>query len=326
MDDELKRRGDLFRQLGVQDVAGYKRAGGTEPIPRSLLIIDEFQEFFVEDDNISQTASLLLDRIVRQGRAFGIHVLLGSQTLGGAYTVARTTLGQMVIRIALQCNEADAYLIMDDNNPAPRLLSRPGEGIYNDMAGMIEGNSPFQVVWLPDEVRETYLTKVRARADERKSEVRRPKAEVGADGGRCIRGRLSSRAMRRPMCGRIRCCAACSRPPSLKRAGRRPHLARRAQLHQRADRSRLQPAKREQPAVRRPARRGHAGHPVGRPGCRWPPSTPWAPRVSSSAMAPRPAPPSASSSSASSRPFPHPITLAKQGDLGEHHEGAWRRR
>jgi hypothetical protein len=184
VDDELKHRGDLFRQLGVQDVAGYKRAGGTEPIPRSLLIIDEFQEFFVEDDRISQTASLLLDRLVRQGRAFGIHVMLGSQTLGGAYTVARTTLGQMVIRIALQCNEADAYLIMDENNPAPRLLSRPGEGIYNDMAGMIEGNSPFQVVWLPDQVRETYLAKVRARADE--VECRRKKEEgrkVGAEDG-----------------------------------------------------------------------------------------------------------------------------------------------
>jgi len=184
VDDELKRRGDLFRKLGVQDLAGYKRQGGTDILPRSLLIIDEFQEFFVEDDKISQTASLLLDRIVRQGRAFGIHVLLGSQTLGGAYTVARTTLGQMVIRIALQCNEADAYLIMDDNNPAPRLLSRPGEGIYNDMAGMLEGNSPFQAVWLPDQVREIYLQKVRARADEQ--EVRNSKSEVrtsGSDGG-----------------------------------------------------------------------------------------------------------------------------------------------
>lgn len=166
VDEELKRRGDLFRQLGVQDVAGYKRAGGTESIPRTLLMIDEFQEFFVEDDKISQTASLLLDRIVRQGRAFGIHVLLGSQTLGGAYTVARTTLGQMVIRIALQCNEADAYLIMDDTNPAPRLLSRPGEGIYNDMAGALEGNSPFQVVWLPEDVRDNYLSRVRDRADQ----------------------------------------------------------------------------------------------------------------------------------------------------------------
>ncbi len=160
VDDELKRRGDMFRKLGVQDVAGYKRAGGTEPMPRSLLLIDEFQEFFVDDDSIAQTASLLFDRIVRQGRAFGIHVLLGSQTLGGAYSLARATLGQMVIRVALQCNEADAYLIMDDSNPAPRLLTRPGEGIYNDAAGAIEGNSPFQVVWLSDDERDRCLDQV----------------------------------------------------------------------------------------------------------------------------------------------------------------------
>ncbi|HEU5069324.1 MAG TPA: FtsK/SpoIIIE domain-containing protein [Verrucomicrobiae bacterium] len=157
LDEELKRRGDLFRKLGAQDIAGYKRAGGTEPMPRVLLLIDEFQELFVEDDRVSQGASLLLDRIVRQGRAFGIHVILGSQTLGGAYTLARATIGQMVVRIALQCNEADAYLIMNEDNPAPRLLSRPGEAIYNDDAGAIQGNSPFQVVWLPDQERDQWL-------------------------------------------------------------------------------------------------------------------------------------------------------------------------
>jgi DNA segregation ATPase FtsK/SpoIIIE, S-DNA-T family len=166
VDDELKRRGDMFRKLGVQDIAGYKRAGGTEAVPRSLLIIDEFQEFFVQDDTISQNASLLFDRIVRQGRAFGLHVLLGSQTLGGAFTLARATMGQMVIRVALQCNEADAMLIMDDNNPAPRLLTRPGEGIYNDAAGAIEGNSPFQVCWLSDEERDQWLDKIRHKADD----------------------------------------------------------------------------------------------------------------------------------------------------------------
>ena len=71
----------------------------------------------------------------------------------------------MVVRIALQCNEADAYLIMDQDNPAPRLLSRPGEGIYNDAAGAIEGNSPFQAVWLSEKSRDEYLAKIRARAD-----------------------------------------------------------------------------------------------------------------------------------------------------------------
>src|SRR5262249_6102202 len=166
VDQELRRRGDLFRKLGVQDLAGYKRAGGTEKLPRSLLMIDEFQEFFTEEDRISQGASVLLDRIVRQGRAFGIHVVLGSQTLGGAYTLARATIGQMVIRIALQCNEADAYLIMDENNAAPRLLSRPGEGIYNDIAGGVEGNSPFQLGGLPDAAGGSFRPRVRAGADQ----------------------------------------------------------------------------------------------------------------------------------------------------------------
>jgi DNA segregation ATPase FtsK/SpoIIIE, S-DNA-T family len=174
VDEELKRRGDMFRKLGVQDIAGYKKAGGREAIPRTLLIIDEFQEFYTEDDQIAQNASVLFDRIVRQGRAFGIHVLLGSQTLGGAYTLARATLGQMVIRVALQCNEADSYLIMDENNSAPRLLSRPGEGIYNDAAGALEGNSPFQVVWIGDEERDAYLDQVRALADARHDRHRAP--------------------------------------------------------------------------------------------------------------------------------------------------------
>ena len=162
LDEELKRRGELFRKAGAQDLPGYRRMSGAT-LPRTLLLIDEFQEFFVADDKVAQGAALLLDRIVRQGRAFGIHVILGSQTLGGAYSLARATLGQMVVRIALQCNEADAALIMEDNNPAPRLLSRPGEAIYNDEAGAVTGNSPFQTVWVSDTEREEWLAKVSAR-------------------------------------------------------------------------------------------------------------------------------------------------------------------
>ncbi|WAC19564.1 FtsK/SpoIIIE domain-containing protein [Luteolibacter sp. SL250] len=164
VDDELKRRGELFRKASSQDLASYNRNGGTR-LPRTLLLIDEFQEFFTEDDPVAQQASLLLDRIVRQGRAFGIHVILGSQTLGGAYTLARATLGQMAVRIALQCNETDAHLIMDEDNPAPRMLTRPGEGIYNDQSGAATANSPFQIVWLPENERDAILTRVKAMAE-----------------------------------------------------------------------------------------------------------------------------------------------------------------
>ena len=167
LDRELKRRGDLFRELSVQNVGGFRQTGHPDPMPRILLIIDEFQEIFVEDDKIAQDATLILDRLVRQGRAFGIHVLLGSQTLGGSYSLPRATMGQMAIRIALQCNEADSSLILSEDNTAARLLTRPGEAIYNDANGMLEGNNPFQVVFLTDEQREQYLGALRKLADRR---------------------------------------------------------------------------------------------------------------------------------------------------------------
>ena len=157
LDSMLKDRGELFRRVGVQDLAGYRDARPDQPMPRVLLVIDEFQEFFVEDDALSQSAALLFDRLIRQGRAFGVHVLLGSQTLAGAYSLARSTLGQIAVRIALQCSDTDAHLILSEENTAARLLSRPGEAIYNDANGLVEGNHPFQVVWLDDSKRETYL-------------------------------------------------------------------------------------------------------------------------------------------------------------------------
>jgi S-DNA-T family DNA segregation ATPase FtsK/SpoIIIE len=169
LDRELKHRGDLFREAGVQDLKAFRDSRPDTVVPRILLIVDEFQEFFVEDDKIAQEVSLLLDRLVRQGRAFGIHVVLGSQTLSGAYSLARSTLGQMAVRIALQCSEADAHLILSEDNTAARLLTRPGEAIYNDANGMVEGNNLFQVVWLSDERREGYLQEIRelARAQNR---------------------------------------------------------------------------------------------------------------------------------------------------------------
>jgi DNA segregation ATPase FtsK/SpoIIIE, S-DNA-T family len=168
LDAEMRDRADRFRDAGVQDLNGYRNTPGTPPCPRILLIVDEFQEFFVEEDKLAQEAALLLDRLVRQGRAFGVHVNLGSQSLGGAYALARTTLGQMAVRIALQCSESDAHLILSEQNSAAKLLSRPGEAIYNDANGSVEGNHFFQVVWLSDERREDYLKRLQTLAIERK--------------------------------------------------------------------------------------------------------------------------------------------------------------
>ena len=249
LDCELKRRGDLFRQLGVQDLKGYRDAKPDAVMPRMLLIIDEFQEFFVKDDKIAQDAALLLDRLVRQGRAFGIHVLLGSQTLAGAYSLARSTLGQMAVRIALQCSEADAHLILSDDNTAARLLSRPGEAIYNDANGLFEGNHPFQVVWLPDHEREQYLERVAELAVQRQL--------------RTASRRSCSRATCRPMPPRTTLLRACLESPRRRgqpRWRRGPGWATAVAIKDPAA-AVVPPPERQQPAARRAAGAAGPGHP-----------------------------------------------------------------
>ncbi|MEM9558944.1 MAG: FtsK/SpoIIIE domain-containing protein [Planctomycetota bacterium] len=164
LDAVLRERGEVFRKQGVQSLPQYRRDHPGGVMPRVVLVVDEFQELFVEDDRVAQEASLLLDRLVRQGRAFGVHVLLGSQTLSGAYTLARSTMGQMGVRVALQCSETDSYLILSEDNGAARLLTRPGEAIYNDQGGLVEGNSPFQTAWLADHDRDDALAGVGAHA------------------------------------------------------------------------------------------------------------------------------------------------------------------
>jgi S-DNA-T family DNA segregation ATPase FtsK/SpoIIIE len=162
LDSELQQRGEWFRAESVQELQAYCRKTGRE-LPRILLVVDEFQELFLRDDALASDCAMLLDRLVRQGRSFGIHVILSSQSLAGAYSLPRATLGQMAVRIAMQCSESDAALILADDNTAARLLSRPGEAIYNDASGLSEGNQPFQVAWLASESSDRLLQRIASR-------------------------------------------------------------------------------------------------------------------------------------------------------------------
>lgn len=173
LDTELERRGEAFRAAGCNALVDYRRIAGAR-LPRVLLLVDEFQEFFTEDDGIARQAAVLLDRLARQGRAFGMHVLLGSQTLAGAYSLARSTIDQMAVRIALQCSEADSRLILSEDNPAARLLSRPGDAFYNAMSGQKEGNRRFQVAWLHDDQRKAYLKQIHDFARAQGGTLRKP--------------------------------------------------------------------------------------------------------------------------------------------------------
>lgn len=144
---ELLRREIEFSKTEVQNIEQYHNKFPDERMPRVMLIVDEFQEFYAEDDNIKQAVDDKFDRIVRKGRAFGINTLFSSQSLSGN-SIKKSTKELIDIRLALMCSDLDANQILDDRNQAARDLTRPGEGIYNAENGKVEGNRRFQAFFM----------------------------------------------------------------------------------------------------------------------------------------------------------------------------------
>jgi DNA segregation ATPase FtsK/SpoIIIE, S-DNA-T family len=165
--EELTHRKNLFsetgRQLGksIQGIGDYRHALPASRMPRILLVLDEFQELFIYDDELAQQATSLLRRLILQGRSFGIHVVLASQSLAlvRGY-IGGDIIGQIGVRVVLHCQESDSRLALSDDNVAAQFLSRPGEAIYNTRNGLPEGNKVFQCAWLPGDILGDYLQSV----------------------------------------------------------------------------------------------------------------------------------------------------------------------
>jgi len=168
LESQMDSRHESFRAVSKENLSDYRSADESRTMPRILLVVDEFQNLFLEDDAIGRDAGRILERLTREGRSAGIHILLGSQSLAGkAANLPNAALGQIGIRIALMCNASDAQAIMAHDNAEARLLSRPGEAIYNDHNGLIEGNKRFQVALLTDEDQKKYLNVIADKADGR---------------------------------------------------------------------------------------------------------------------------------------------------------------
>lgn len=129
---EITRRGERFRDQGVNDLDAWNKRQSADPLPRLILIIDEVQRLFSGPGAYRFNA--LLKDITRRGRAFGLHIILSTQTLMGA-ELDRELLTQINLRIAFRLtSEADAERVLGFGNHAPLKLPNY-HFVYNSHAG-----------------------------------------------------------------------------------------------------------------------------------------------------------------------------------------------
>jgi S-DNA-T family DNA segregation ATPase FtsK/SpoIIIE len=166
LEAELSRRAAILRATGGRH-AGLQalREASGDPLPRVLLVFDEFQVLFARNDKLGLAGADLLETIIRQGRGFGIHVLLGSQSLSGLDALGAHVPQLLPTRILLPATEIDARRVLGDNNDAGQYLTSHGEGILNGAGGAVEANERFKGALLTEEERIHRLRALRRKAD-----------------------------------------------------------------------------------------------------------------------------------------------------------------
>ena len=158
---ELETRARIFKSANARDFAEYRKLSRVR-LPRVLLIIDEFQVLFSEGRQVAEAAEQLLSQLLKQGRSFGIHILLATQTLKGinAQSIG-SIITQLGCRIALACGQEDSAMILGGGNWAAAELRSPPEGIINNANGAKSGNVKFMIPFAGEsEHRRELLTKL----------------------------------------------------------------------------------------------------------------------------------------------------------------------
>ena len=132
MEQEMDRRSQLFKAAGVASLNAFRAAG--KQLPRVVLIIDEFHVLFEGSDGEVDAAVAYLTMLAKQGRAYGIHLLLASQTISGVSALSikgDAIFAQFPLRMSLKNTADESQAILSRGNKAAADLTYRGELILN---------------------------------------------------------------------------------------------------------------------------------------------------------------------------------------------------
>lgn len=132
----IKERGDYFTRedIGAKDLETFKAKFPDKPMPRYLIIIDEYHELFTSSYETKEAAYSLFAHIAKQGRSFGFNLILASQTV----VLNAEALMNFGLKIIMKVGHATI---------ARELL---GSNVPFEIAGQAENLKPGQV-FIPNE-------------------------------------------------------------------------------------------------------------------------------------------------------------------------------
>ncbi|WP_082220950.1 FtsK/SpoIIIE domain-containing protein [Luteipulveratus halotolerans] len=124
LDAEVHRRERLLGAVGAKDLEDYQRISDAEPLPRLVLVIDEFRVLAEELPDFIDG----LVRIAAVGRSLGIHLVLATQRPAGV--VSTDIRANVNLRIALRVRDSgDSDDVIESTAAASISTATPGRAI-----------------------------------------------------------------------------------------------------------------------------------------------------------------------------------------------------
>lgn len=164
---EMQARNNIFKQEGCRGLEGYRRemAEKGNPhhgMPRTILIIDEFQEAFGRsDDPVMSEAAEIIKRLTLVGRAPAIYLIMATQDIKNAAALPETVYNQFETRIALKSSPDSARIILPDNPMADQLINLDkGVAIFNASAGNKDHNVQCRIAFCSEDEQRTLLEQI----------------------------------------------------------------------------------------------------------------------------------------------------------------------
>jgi S-DNA-T family DNA segregation ATPase FtsK/SpoIIIE len=126
LEAEMDRRKRLFNDAGVNDIIDYQKlywqGGAKTPLPRVVVIIDEFAELVTDYPDFMDG----LIAVARVGRSLGVHLILATQSPAGV--VKQQIWANAKFRICLRVEDRQESMDMLHRPEAANLPRMPGRG------------------------------------------------------------------------------------------------------------------------------------------------------------------------------------------------------
>ena len=172
---KMEERQKILAAAGASDVDEYNKMSADSHISQIILVADECQTLFSDDaknNKLQRDMIATIALIAQQGRAYGVHLLLATQSLSNAPQLGASILNQIGEHYILPCLPADAQKLVPDHErkDTETVVSQMEKGKGQCYYQGADGKFLFTFSYIPKgEVQDSLIDAAKKKSDEHNS-------------------------------------------------------------------------------------------------------------------------------------------------------------